>query len=55
MGSHMRLSEFSDPPWLLNQSAKEMSSRARTSRMPPSGSNSALRSRIPGEGYQGCA
>lgn len=42
MGSHMRLMEPSLPPWLLNQSVKEMLSRARTDRMPPSGSISAL-------------
>lgn len=39
MGSHMRSMEAWLPPWLLNQSAKETLSSARTSRMPPSGSN----------------
>ena len=39
MGSHMRSMEAWLPPWLLNQSVKEMLSRARMSRMPPSGSN----------------
>lgn len=38
---HMRSMEFWEPPWLLNQSAKEMESNARTSRMPPSGSINA--------------
>ena len=42
MGSHMRSIEPWLPPWLLNQSAKEMLSRARMSLMPPSGSTSAL-------------
>ena len=41
MGSHMRSIEPWLPPWLLNQSAKEMLSSARMSRMPPSGSMSA--------------
>ena len=34
--------EPSDPPWLLNQSVKLTLSRALTSRIPPSGSISAL-------------
>ena len=42
MGSHMRLMDPSDPPWLLNQSVKLTLSRARTLRMPPSGSTRAL-------------
>lgn len=37
----MRSIEFWEPPWLLNQSANEMESKARTSRMPPSGSINA--------------
>ena len=40
MGSHMRSMDACEPPWLLNHCVKETSSRARTSRMPPSGSNS---------------
>ncbi len=42
MGSHMRSMEPWLPPWLLNQSAKDMLSSDRMSRMPPSGSTSAL-------------
>ena len=42
MGSHMRLMDPSDPPWLLNQSVKLTLSRALTLRMPPSGSTRAL-------------
>ena len=42
IGSHMRLMEPSEPPWLLNQSVKLTLSRALTSRMPPSGSTRAL-------------
>ena len=38
---HMRSMDAWLPPWLLNQSVKETASSARTSRMPPSGSNSA--------------
>lgn len=41
MGSHIRSIDPWLPPWLLNQSAKEMPSRRRTDCMPPSGSNSA--------------
>ena len=39
---HMRSMEPWLPPWALNQSVKDTLSSARTSRMPPSGSNSAL-------------
>jgi hypothetical protein len=42
MGSHMRRMEPSEPPWLLNQSVKLTLSKARTLRMPPSGSTRAL-------------
>ena len=38
---HMRSMDAWLPPWRLNQSEKETASSARTSRMPPSGSNSA--------------
>ena len=41
MGSHMRLMLCRDPPWEVNQSLKLTLSRARTERMPPSGSNNA--------------
>ena len=42
MGSHMRLMDPSEPPWLLNQSVKLTLSKALTLRMPPSGSTNAL-------------
>ena len=38
---HMRSMDAWLPPWRLNQSEKDTASSARTSRMPPSGSNSA--------------
>lgn len=42
MGSHIRSMEAWLPPWLLNQSVNDTLSRARTSRMPPSGSTREL-------------
>lgn len=42
MGSHMRLIDPSEPPWLLNQSVKLTLSKALTLRIPPSGSTNAL-------------
>ena len=39
---HIRSIEPWLPPWPLNQSVKDSLSRARTSRMPPSGSKRAL-------------
>ena len=41
MGSHIRLMLSRDPPWEVNHWVKLTLSRARTERMPPSGSNSA--------------
>ena len=42
MAHHMRSIEPWLPPWDLNQSVKDTLSSALTSRMPPSGSKSAL-------------